>query len=474
MEDLNPGDLGRRNLEKLKSPNTVAVLTGQQAGIFGGPCFAAYKAATAVQVSVQLESKGYSAVPIFWVASDDSDFEEIRSSQLVDRNGFLTAIRHPDEREHPRQMAGTIPVNPSTTLEYLEALRGLSDQPQVVEMIQASYGSGKTFRQGFASWLADLFGEYGLLLFDPLSEEYRKHLPEFLSICIDSREELVSAVHRRNEALSQAGLPVQVQIDDSETFLFLVDRPKRFKLVFRNGFYEAKGRKSFRLGKEDLRRQIDNGEITIGVNVLLRPILQEWLFPTFGSVLGPAEVAYMAQANSVSSFWEQKVAAIPRAAFTIVDRKAQRLLRKYDLEAAQVMKLSRSELAVMVLREGEGAEILADFESLRKDLSDRLGELKGRIAAEDPTVSALLEGSSRKIHYQIDKVVRRFALNHQSQEGFRGEHLTYLRSLLFPGNQLQERALGFNTFLAQEGSNLVRMIVSRADPRKNTHQLLYL
>lgn len=463
-----------RNLEKLASKDTVAVLTGQQVGLFGGPSFGVYKAASAVKIAAYLEEKGYSAVPVFWLASDDSDFEEVRSARNFDGSGKLTDIRHRDKREHAGKMAGMVSIDPSATRELVEKLRGPSSLDEMVGLIENSYGEGRSFREGFAAWFAKLFGRYGLVLFDPLAEGYRDHLPGFFRTCIEQREQLVAAVQRRNDELEKVGLPVQVRVEDSETFLFLIEPPNRFKLEFKNGLYVARGRKAFKLDREELCRRIEEGQTMVGPGVLLRPILQEYLFPTFGAVLGPAEIAYMAQVNALSRYWDQEIAAIPRSAFTIVDRKAQRILNKYGLKVEQVLKLPRIQLATLVARQGEAAAVLDEIDSLRSELSERLGDLQRKVAEEDPTVAALIEGASKKMHYQIDRFARRFVLNHQNHEKNRHGHLSYLGDHLLPGNGLQERTVNFNSFLVQEGERLVDEIVAMIDPEGVSHQLLYL
>ncbi len=471
---LNGYEALDRSLSKLESMDTLAVLTGQQVGLFGGPAYSVYKAATAIQAARHLESKGYSAVPVFWLAADDSDFAEVRTVRFFDNEDSLITLRHPDQRINSRQMVGTVTISPSTLGEFVSRLRGATALEPIIRLIETSYASGSTFRTGFASWISKLFGEYGLVLFDPLAEGYRGHLKDFFMTAVRQREELVTTVRQRSDELKKAGLPVQVRVEETETFLFLFEPPNRFKLEFRNGYYEAKGRRSFRVRPTELQRRIEEDEIALGVNVLLRPILQEYLFPTLGSVMGPAEIAYLSQVNALARYWNQEIAAIPRASFTLVDRKAQRILKKYDLEAEEILKLPSLQLAAKVLKQGKTAGILDDFDTLRRDLSEHVRGLQEKIAVQDPTTAQLLEGVSRKMYYQIDKVYRRFVLNQNRHEGDREKHLTYLTEHLLPRGSLQERVLNFNGFLAREGRGLIDELINRIDPENISHQLLYL
>ena len=208
--------------------------------------------------------------------------------------------------------------------------------------------------------------------------------------------------------------------------------------------------------------------------MLLRPILQEYLFPTFGAVTGPAEIAYLAQVSSLSSFWGQEIAPIPRAAYTLVDRKTQRLLKKYDLRAEQVLNLEAMQLAEEVLRREEAGEVLEELDAVKRRLSDQLQHLRKKLVEEDRTVSELLDGASRKMHYQLGRVRRRFALNRSNAEDYRRRHLAYLGNHLFPRRRLQERVVNLNSFLAAEGRGLIDEIVGRIDPENISHQFLYL
>jgi len=150
------------------------------------------------------------------------------------------------------------------------------------------------------------------------------------------------------------------------------------------------------------------------------------------------------------------------------------LLGKYDLGGAQVLRLTSLQLAKEILRKGEAVAVLDDFERLRRDLSTNILHLKEKIAREDPTVAELLEGASRKMHYQLEKVYRRFVLNHRSHQGHRRGHVAYLGSHLLPRNVPQERVVNFNTFLVREGAKLVDQVVAKVDPETVAHQLLYL
>jgi bacillithiol biosynthesis cysteine-adding enzyme BshC len=470
------GEEALENIEKLGSSDTLAVVTGQQVGLFGGPSFSVYKAATAVWIARYLVEKGYPAVPVFWLASDDSDFAEVRSTYFVESTGELLNVRCPDRRVSGSQMVGTISTDKLVDLLPEAGSRGYRAQNQgdTLELLFRSYGRDVDFRQAFALWLAGLFHQYGLIVFDPLMPGYRRYLDDFIGVVLENREALVRSLFQRSEALKAAGFPVQIRVEETETCLFWVEGRSRYKLEFQNGSYRAKGRRSIQLSEADLARTLENDAGQLGVNVLLRPILQDYLFPTFVSVTGPAEIAYLSQVNILSALWDLELATFPRAACTLVDRKSQRLLKKYGLTAKEVLTRSPFEQAERILRSEQATGVLEELDALRSTLSEGLGRVGSKIEEEDPTVAGMLQGTTRKIFYQLDKVSRRFVTNYQTHRHHMQRHLAHLSNHLTPRRRLQERVLNFNHFLMEEGLGLVDELVESLNPLSLSHQLLYL
>jgi bacillithiol biosynthesis cysteine-adding enzyme BshC len=470
------GEAALGNIEKLASSDTVAVVTGQQVGLFGGPSFSVYKAATAVWIARYLVDKGFSAVPVFWLASDDSDFEEVRSTYFVDSTGELLNVRCPDLRESGSQMVGTISTDQLVALlpEYGHRGHRTQNQGTVAGLLSQSYGADVDFRQAFAFWLTGLFRRYGLIVFDPLMPGYREHLNDFFGVVLENRQQILDSLFRRSEELRAAGFPVQIRVEETETCLFWVEGKSRYKLEFHNGIYRAKGRRSIQFSEPELASALGKDTARLGVNVLLRPILQDYLFPTFTSVTGPSEIAYLSQVNVLSALWDLELETFPRAACTLVDRKSQRLLKKYGLAGKEVLTHAPFEQAERILRSEESRGVLEELDALRTVLSKRLERVGCKMEKEDPTTAGMLQGAEKKILYQLDKVNHRFVTNYRTHRKHMQRHLAYLGNHLAPKRRLQERVLNFNHFLMEEGLGLVDELVECLNPLSLSHQLLYL
>jgi bacillithiol biosynthesis cysteine-adding enzyme BshC len=465
-----------QNLEKLRSSKTLAVVTGQQPGFFGGPAFTIYKALTAVRLTQILNEEGYSAVPVFWLASDDSDFQEVRSSSFFDADGDLFSVSYPGPQTNSSRMVGTIPLNAvEECFSHLQERGPKGEfQKEVLQILQSTYPPTKDFREALGAWLSHLFRPYGLVLFDALLPQYKQGLGSLFSVAIEKRREIVQALGKRAEVLKEKGFEPQVRVQDSESLIFWTEGEDRYKLEHGAQQYQKKAGTPLQLSEQQLLEELGKQAERLTPNVLLRPIVQDHLFPTVAYVGGPAEVAYYAQVCSISPFWNKEMAVFPRVGITLVDRKAQRLLKKYGLKVTDILQCTPQEISRRIVEGNDPEQILEKLESLQEELKTSLQSLGSDIVKIDPTVAEMLGGAEKKILYQIEKIRKRFVANSQNQQENFAQHLDYLYSHLYPKGRLQERVLSFNQFLSEEGPNLVERLMDVINPFCQSHQVMYL
>ena len=465
-----------QNLEKLRSSKTLAVVTGQQPGIFGGPAFTVYKALTAVRLAQILNEEGYSAVPVFWLASDDSDFQEVHSTSFFDAGGDVFSVSYPDPQTNSSRMVGTIPLNAiEKCFSRLQEQAPKGEfQKEVLQILQGTYPPTKTFREAFGSWLSHLFRPYGLVLFDALLPQYKQGLRSLFSVAIEKRQEIVRALQGRAEALKEKGFEPQVRVQDSESLIFWTEGNERYKLEYGAERYQRKAATLLQLSGQQLLEEFDKRAERLAPNVLLRPIVQDHLFPTVAYVGGAAEVAYYAQICSVSPFWNKEMAIFPRVGITLVDRKSQRLLKKYGLKVTDVLQCTPQEISRRIVEGKDPEQILGKLESVQEELRAALQSLGDDIVKIDPTVAEMLGGAEKKILYQIEKIQKRFVANHRNQQENFGQHLDHLYSHLYPKGKLQERVISFNQFMCEEGPDLVERLMDVINPFCPSHHVINL
>ena len=221
-QKIGAGEEVFRNLEKLKSSRAVAVVTGQQTGILGGPAFTMYKALTAIRLAQILNEEDYCAVPIFWLASDDSDFQEVHSTSFFSEDDELFTVRYPDVESDRSRMAGVVPLgNVEECLKHLQTRGPKGEfQKEVLDMLRETYHPAKNFGEGLGSWLSRLFEPYGLVLFDALAPGYKRDLKSLFQVAISQRREIVQALTKRADLLREKGFSPQVRVSDSESLIF--------------------------------------------------------------------------------------------------------------------------------------------------------------------------------------------------------------------------------------------------------------
>ena len=474
--DLGAGEATFRNLERLAKENAVAVVSGQQVALFGGPAYSVYKAASAVQFAAQLREQGTPAVPVFWLAANDSDFEEIRTAHFLNKDSEELALRLSDSRQDLTQMTGSISLRDvdSLTAKLADSFQALDFGQQTLDSLEAAYAKDSTLGRAFGVWLSNLFREHGLIVLDPTLPSINTRLAGFYSTCVSRREEIVASLVDRSQTIRKTGFVPQVSLDESEGLLFLVDGKRRTKLKFQNGRYQGKGIVDARMSETELLQMARSQPDRLSPGVLIRPLLQDFLLPTLAYIGGPAEVAYFAQLHAIGRFWDRDLVILPRASITLIDRKSQRLLRKYNLEVEDVLLGSLQSLGERIVRTGETAGLLVELETLQEDLRDRLAALEARLQRIDAGVAGMLPGVIEKVTYQLGKLTTRFAQNQRQRQPSLELHLQHLRNRLAPGGAPQERVLSFSQFEAEEGSTLLERLLPHLSPTSLCHKVCYL
>jgi uncharacterized protein YllA (UPF0747 family) len=427
----------------------VAVITGQQPGLFTGPNYTILKAATALKLAKALDEAGVPAVPVFWVAAEDHDYHEIESATILDKESALAHLRV-DLSNTEASPVGWLQLKEDVSEAISACLSILPEsefRPQLVELLESSYKPGLSPVEAFTRMLAKLFERTGLILANPLHPEMRKLAQPTLIEAVRHNPEIRSAAIARSRALSEAGYHEQVKVDNNFTGVFA---------------YRGKSR-------QPLRPQ-DLGEDTpLSANVLLRPAMQDAIFPTAAYIGGPAEVAYFAQAAAVYGALRRPVPPVfPRISATILEARIGRALKKYDMDLLDAFRgrdfmLRKAVASVQGLEDFDGARqrIAAEFESLRPSLS-----------AVDATLLGALDTSRRKALHQIETLRTKFVNAEARRNETLGRHLDSIANSIFPEKKLQERVINVCSFVARYGLGFVGRLEEALSLDSTEHQVI--
>ncbi len=462
------------NLGRLRA-GAAAVVTGQQVGLFGGPLFSILKALTVLRLSDEATKAGVDCVPVFWLATEDHDVAEVNHVSLPGADGLLRKVS-----VVPHGVAGA-PVGSLVFGGEIqpvvnEAAELLGDA-EVLETLRQAYRPGETFGSAFARLFAGIFAEWGVILLDAADPELHRIARPIYRAASERAEELDSALLSRGKALEAAGYHQQVKVTPSSTLLFSMESGSRV-VVHRRSNGHAEGG-DFLIGKEAvsqaaLLRRIDEAPQGFSANVLLRPVIQDYLLPTLAYAGGAAEVAYFAQAAVIYEALLGRVTpVVPRFSATLLEPKAQSLLDQYHLQLTGLFhgpEALRQQLAQRTLP----GDLQAAFLKAETSLETSLAEVQGALARLDSTLvgSATISGS--KMRYQLSKLRARAARAELQRSEIIGRHANFLINALYPNGVLQEREIGGVYFLAHRGPHLLREVYETIQPDCLDHQLISL
>ena len=450
--DGGPGALN--HLDRLSHPETLAVASGQQVGLYTGPVFTIYKALSAVKLAAELTERGIPSVPVFWLATEDHDIEEINHTWVFDGSNQpirLQAAATPA----PNQPVGGVTITDSAEASLREALAGFPFGEEVSRLARESYAPGAGFGAGFKALLRRLLAPYGLLLLDPLSPPIRRLAAPLMRQAIEHAPALTSSLLARGRELENAGYHVQVHMEEKTSLFFLLEQGRRTHLWRSADTYSEDGAVHT---TAELLARLDRHPEDFSPNALLRPVVQDFLLPTVAYIGGPAELAYLAQAEVLyRGLLRRMPVALPRACFTILDARSEKLMARYGLHFTDALH-GVAALEQRIANTLIPGPLQRTFDSSREQLESALGAVEAQLRGFDPTLAAALAKSRRKIEYQFSKIQAKAGRESLRRSERARADAAYLTHLVFPEKTLQERLYSVLPFLARHGLGLLERV----------------
>ena len=470
-------ELTFKHIEMLRHPGSVAIVTGQQAGLFTGPLYTIHKALTVIKLAACLRDKGVEAVPVFWVASEDHDYEEVNHCQVVDREGQLKRIQYEPSGHKPDEPVGHVllcdTIN-QTSEELIAQLASSEFTPALERDLRESYETGVGFAEAFSRLMARLFRDYGVVLLDPLDDELKQVAAPLYSQAIEKSSEIARALVERSHELEEAGYHAQIKVSEDMVPLFIMDDGRRAAITQQqDGRFTVKGTdRTF--AKEELVELAARCPSCFSPNVTLRPVVQDYLLPTAAYIGGPAEIAYFAQLRAVyETLGRQEPCVLPRASFTIVEGRHQKTMKKYGLELRDFFE-GLHPAVTKVVEQSLDRNAAGAFTETERLLNEQLDKLGAALQESDATLSDPLKRTREKIIYQLEHLRTRFihASAHREETTYRQVERAY--TTLFPNKNLQERELNVYYFLSRYGPSLIEELHNAADLGFSNHKLVYI
>lgn len=459
------------NLERLAA-GAVAIVTGQQVGLFSGPAYSIYKALSVLRWAEAITRGGVDAVPIFWLATEDHDLAEVNHSDWNTRAG-LAHYELPERKEDNGKRVGEVELGDGVKYPVERAAESLEGSfvEEAAGALRESYTPRDTYGSAFGKLMARLLAGRGVILIDPLDARLHRLAAGVYRGALDQADSLRDELLARSKELERSGFHAQVKVTRETTLLFYNVDGRRQPLRRRNGNFSA-GKASFT--PDELRAAIEKSPEAFTANVLLRPVIQDTILPTAAYIGGPAEIAYMAQAQvAYQALLGRMPAILPRAGFTLVEPAIARLLTKYGLDVRDIIR-GRQHLRAKMEQKSLPRALARRFEADDKSLRRMLKAYRKPLERLDRTLLGALDAAERKILHQFLKLKRKAGRAENFRTGILDRHERFLLDTLYPHHDLQERRLCALPFIAASGPQFFDELARAADLGSPQHHILFL
>jgi bacillithiol biosynthesis cysteine-adding enzyme BshC len=324
------------------------------------------------------------------------------------------------------------------------------DGAALAKLLREFYRPEESYAGAFAKLFAQLFSDRGLILIDPLDPRVHRIAAPVYAKTIENREALNAELLSRDNELEREGYTAQVKVTARSALLFFTGGGVRQPITANDKKFRS-GEMSW--GRDELLSRIKTEPEKFSANALLRPVVQDYLFPSVACVVGPAEVSYFAQSEVLYRWLLGRMPALlPRAGFTIVDPKGQRLLEEYGLQVEDAWRGPQ-----WVRRHIQSANlpkpISHKFEKDARQIERVLDKWSATLTKVDSTLLPAVETTKKKIAFQIDKLRQKAGQAFDRKSGVLVAHEDFLDNLLYPRKALQSRELSFLPFLARWGQS---------------------
>jgi bacillithiol biosynthesis cysteine-adding enzyme BshC len=469
------GESAMANIAKLRT-GAKAVVTGQQVVLFGGPLLTILKAATAVaRAKEATAATGVDHVPVFWLATEDHDLEEVDQVSLLTKTSVETL-------RAGLKVAHAVPVGeavPGPELEaVLERASELLEYAPVSDWLRECYlpqnGEHPTLALAFGRLMARMFAEQGLIVMDAASREFHALGAATLRYAIEHAAELQKALLARSEELVRDGYHAQVLVAEGTSLLFLLDETTGERLALRRpaeGQWKAGGRV---YTSAELLAILETNPERLSPNALLRPVFQDTLLPTAAYVGGPAEIAYFAQSAVLyKAILGRITPVLPRFSATLLEPAIATVMDRDEVQLPDAMTTAEH-LAQRLGARAMPIEGKRKLAAVGNAMEAELTALTAYLAGMDASLGRAAEVSASKMHYQLNRLRRMAATFELQKEASLRKHAEAITLNVFPGGHLQERVLAGVWFMARYGDGLVERLVTVAGNQCPGHVVVRL
>ena len=476
MEGFPTSNKVFESLKKLTQPNSVVVIGGQQAGILTGPLYSIHKIISIIVLARQKEEElGIPVVPIFWIAGEDHDYQEVNHI-YVENEGKVQKIVYP-EKILERKMVSDISINQDVCLEWVEQIieiLGETDHTnELLAFLREAVTQSATFVDFFAHMVMELFKDYGLLVIDSGYIGLRCLEKEILISQIKQAASITNHVKEMQAELEKEGFSQSIDISRHAGNIFYYDEKYKERILLEYNpeekeFIGKNGAVTFTI--EELLQIASEFPWKLSNNVVTRPITQELLFPTLAFIAGPGEIAYWAELKKAFESYSIKMPPIvPRLNITLVDRSVETDLNELGLSLETVLITGTEKQKEEYLSSVKDKELDSLFHDTKEQLLGSYRLIRERI---DSGLYPLLEKNQDLLLKQIEFMQVKVDFSLQEKHQVILNKFSRVNNKLRPLNSPQERILNAVSYMNQYGIPFLADLASLSYSFDGKHKVI--
>ncbi|MEH7177281.1 bacillithiol biosynthesis cysteine-adding enzyme BshC [Neobacillus vireti] len=481
MERFPLTEAVHNSLAKLKQSNSVVVIGGQQAGILTGPLYSIHKIISIIKLAEEKEKQlGVPVIPVFWIAGEDHDYDEVNHvfipiEQKVDKRTY-------PERVKQKKMVSDIPLNKEVCQIWVNNLiENLGETNHTKELINFADNAilkSATFVDFFAHMVMELFKDYGLLIVDSGDRNFRLLQKANFSHQIEQHKEITNYLLEQQDVIGKNGFPITIDSNEKAANLFYY-HPKlneRILLEFdleSNRFVGKSGAVSF--SKEELIEIAFQDPGKLSNNVVTRPLMQEWLFPTLAFIAGPGEISYWAELKLVFEHFKIKMPPIvPRLNITLLERAIDSDLNELKLELSDVLSRGSGKEKEHYLETIKDREISELFSTLKSQIQNQYEHIEVKTNQVDRSLLPLLKKNENFLLKQIGFMETKLELSVQSRFDVILSKFNRIDLALRPDGFPQERVWNIFLYLNKYGTSFIKELMELEFEFDGKHKVIKL
>jgi len=454
-------EIAQTNIELLKQSNTFTITTGHQLNLFSGPLYFLYKIISVINLTKELKIKypSYNFVPIFWMATEDHDFQEI--------NHFYI---HNKKISWEKPQGGAVGEYTTKGLEqvfkvFAEEIGTSKNAQYLKEIFENAYLKHDNLAQATRFLVNELFGEYGLVIVDGNDKKLKKiFVPHLKSELLKQ-----SSFKKVSETIANFSYPVQVK--PREINLFYLDKNIRERIIKQDDTYIINNT-NLKFSEQEILNLLETNPEKFSPNVIIRPLYQETILPNLCYIGGGGELAYWLE---LKSFFQASNIIFPilllRNSVLLVTQKQEQKRRKLNLSWSDLFEKQN----ILINKKAtEFSQVELDFSALKKQLNQQFESLKEAVNQTDKSFLGAVKAQEHKQIKGLENLEKRLLRANKKYFSDRLQRIIFLQNELFPNESLQERKSNFSEFYAEYGKELILKLFQEQKPLEQNFNIIVL